>query len=151
MRPYDRWRTHGRGPWGSPRPPRIQRENRVWTRSNTTPEAKENGRVELTISEWREVFWRYGGACHLCGEQISRDLDWPHPRSRSVDHLVPVSRGGSNDVDNLRPSHLACNLNRGSRVLDGHIRAQPRITRVPTQTLFDSVKNGVPIEVGGAL
>jgi 5-methylcytosine-specific restriction enzyme A len=43
--------------------------------------------------------------CALCG----------HPGADSVDHVVPRSRGGSNDDSNLRAAHAHCNASRGAR------------------------------------
>lgn len=35
------------------------------------------------------------GICHLCG----------HPGADAADHVVPLSRGGADDLSNLRPAH----------------------------------------------
>lgn len=50
----------------------------------------------------------YGERCWLCGSPI---LGEPV----TVDHVLPRSRGGTDDLDNLRPAHRACNLARGNR------------------------------------
>lgn len=42
--------------------------------------------------------------CWICGR----------PGSDTVDHVVPVARGGSHDAANLRPAHLGCNSSRGA-------------------------------------
>jgi 5-methylcytosine-specific restriction endonuclease McrA len=55
---------------------------------------------------------RDGWRCGICRERVSPSLDWPHPRAASLDHVIPVSRGGSNDPANLRLVHLVCNLRR---------------------------------------
>jgi hypothetical protein len=44
-------------------------------------------------------------------------MDLPHtdPMSATRDHVIPQSRGGSHDRDNLRLVHRACNSARGNR------------------------------------
>lgn len=51
--------------------------------------------------------------CGVCKKPVDRDLHWPHPLSASLDHIVPLYRGGSHTRDNVRLSHLSCNINRG--------------------------------------
>lgn len=57
---------------------------------------------------WRRVRARVltaSDVCGICGE----------PGADSVDHIVPVSKGGAElDPANLRPAHLACNVRRGA-------------------------------------
>jgi 5-methylcytosine-specific restriction endonuclease McrA len=55
---------------------------------------------------------RDGWRCHLCRKRVRRNLLWPHPQSGSRDHLIPVSKGGSNDPANLAFAHLKCNVDR---------------------------------------
>lgn len=43
------------------------------------------------------------GVCHVCGEGAAD----------SIDHLVPVAWGGSDDPSNLAPAHTSCNSARG--------------------------------------
>lgn len=66
------------------------------------------------IMSIREVAERDQWRCHLCRRRVSRRLRWPHPRSASRDHLVPVADGGTNDPANLALAHLSCNVRRGT-------------------------------------
>ncbi|MBM0237734.1 HNH endonuclease [Micromonospora sp. ATA32] len=63
----------------------------------------------------REIFIRDRWKCGICGRKINPKLKHPHPRSSSLDHIVPISRGGGHVRTNVRASHLACNLLRGNR------------------------------------
>jgi 5-methylcytosine-specific restriction endonuclease McrA len=65
----------------------------------------------------RLVLAEYGPSCHLCGGALVLDRDDPTYRrlGPSVDHLLPRSRFGSDDLVNLRPAHRACNSRRGAR------------------------------------
>jgi 5-methylcytosine-specific restriction endonuclease McrA len=49
------------------------------------------------------VLARDDGVCWICGE----------PGADSVDHIVRVRDGGTDDPANLAAVHLACNLRRG--------------------------------------
>lgn len=48
--------------------------------------------------------------CHICGDPIDVSLKYPDVMSPSVDHVIPRSRGGSDDMMNLALAHFACNL-----------------------------------------
>ncbi|MER6431581.1 MULTISPECIES: HNH endonuclease [unclassified Streptomyces] len=57
-----------------------------------------------------------GLPCWLCGHDIPAGLDARHPLSFTLDHLVPLSRGGSLlDPANARSAHRRCNSARGNR------------------------------------
>lgn len=46
--------------------------------------------------------------CHWCKREMLK-------AERSVDHLVPLIRGGSHDVPNFVPACLACNCSKGTK------------------------------------
>lgn len=62
-----------------------------------------------------EIGGRDGWRCGLCGKRVDRRLTWPNPRSASLDHIVPLSRGGKHDRQNVQISHLSCNVAKGNR------------------------------------
>lgn len=70
--------------------------------------------------DWPErrafVIARDKGICHLCGL----------PGADTADHLIPWSRGGTDDVHNLRAAHRTCNTKRGVHRIP---RAVPRRSR----------------------
>lgn len=55
--------------------------------------------------------------CRICDKKIDLDLQFPAHESLSVDHIVPISLGGTNREANLRPAHYACNIRRGNKLL----------------------------------
>jgi 5-methylcytosine-specific restriction endonuclease McrA len=50
------------------------------------------------------------GICYLCGKHVSFD-------EMTVDHVIPTSKGGGNNLGNLRPTHRKCNLIKGDKIL----------------------------------
>ncbi|MCB0916647.1 MAG: HNH endonuclease [Actinobacteria bacterium] len=59
----------------------------------------------------QQVVDYYGRTCWLCGANILGTV--------SVDHVIPRSKGGTDDLDNLRPCCLRCNMSRGNRMGPG--------------------------------
>lgn len=56
------------------------------------------------------ILARDGNVCHLCRTAIDLALRFPHPLSLTIDHFIPISAGGSDEMENLRPAHLSCNV-----------------------------------------
>ncbi len=61
---------------------------------------------------------RDGWRCGLCGGRVSRARKHPDPLCASIDHIVPVAAGGTNDLANLQLAHLRCNLVKRDRGTD---------------------------------
>lgn len=56
------------------------------------------------------ILARDGSVCHICRTAIDLALRFPHPLSLTIDHFIPISAGGSDEMENLRPAHLSCNV-----------------------------------------
>lgn len=61
-----------------------------------------------------EIFERDGWICGICGQKINKRLKYPNPRSKSIDHIVPLSKGGADAPINLQASHLRCNIGKNA-------------------------------------
>lgn len=60
------------------------------------------------------VLDRDGWQCQLCWRPIDPLCRMPQPGAPTVDHIVPVSEGGTDALDNLRAAHFDCNRKRGA-------------------------------------
>ncbi len=56
-----------------------------------------------------KVYESHNWVCGICGRKINPKLIHPHLKSASLDHIIPISKGGSHTYDNLQPAHLICN------------------------------------------
>lgn len=64
-----------------------------------------------------EAMWKaQDSRCPLCLDLIDRTLSWPDPASISLDHNIPLSRGGEHTQSNVQWTHLLCNLRKGDRL-----------------------------------
>jgi 5-methylcytosine-specific restriction endonuclease McrA len=62
----------------------------------------------FTALEWLALVEACGGKCLSCGS--SGDL--------TVDHVIPLGRGGSNAIDNVQPLGSVCNGIKGCESTD---------------------------------
>ena len=71
-----------------------------------------------------EVFKRDKFTCQYCGKMAPDVI-------LHVDHIVPVSKGGTNDILNLVTSCQDCNLGKGARKLDDEsvVKKQQRLLK----------------------
>jgi hypothetical protein len=77
--------------------------------------ARRAGDIERSVVFRLEIAERDNWICGICHEEVDRTLSHPDPLCASVDHIIPLARGGTNDLDNLQISHLRCNLSKGAR------------------------------------
>lgn len=80
---------------------------------STTPWQRMAPRRRAALA--REIADRNGWICALCGLPIY-EQETRRALRLSIDHIVPQSLGGTNELDNLRPAHCGCNSSRGNRV-----------------------------------
>lgn len=105
---------------------------RVWQRPPTKgqrpkrcPDCRVDDRQWIPAATRRAIYERDGWSCQICHEGVDRHLIGTSSEWRpSIDHVVPRSRGGTDDFDNLRLAHFWCNavLNDGRAYSDDDFR-----------------------------
>ncbi len=61
-----------------------------------------------SINEDR-IFMRDGWICQLCHKKVDKRLKHPHSMCASLDHIIPLSKGGSHIPTNVQLAHKRCN------------------------------------------
>lgn len=69
---------------------------------------KQQSGGSYTTAEWRELCAKYGHACLCCGKAVKL----------TPDHVVPIAKGGANDISNIQPLCLPCNLRKATKTTD---------------------------------
>lgn len=55
--------------------------------------------------------------CGICGHPVDFSLKSPHPMSATIDHIIPVAKGGHpSDIDNLQLAHWTCNRQKSDKI-----------------------------------
>ena len=105
----------------------LRRRQRKYWKKHPEKAAKYNRKrradknnVEHVFYTVKEVLDRYGKNCHICGILI--DLKANRKVGRKgwenglhLDHVIPISKGGPDTIENVRPAHGACNIRKGSK------------------------------------
>ena len=67
----------------------------------------------ITYNDWQKntVYGRYGGHCAICGCPVSKD-------KMTIDHIMPLSSGGTNAINNLQLACGACNQAKSNMTMD---------------------------------
>jgi 5-methylcytosine-specific restriction endonuclease McrA len=62
----------------------------------------------ITTEEWETIKRETGYRCSYCGQKSD---------ALQMDHVVPVSKGGSHNAENITPACASCNQSKGNRSL----------------------------------
>jgi 5-methylcytosine-specific restriction endonuclease McrA len=100
---------------------RIKEYNRTnRNKNNKTRFKKLETTPEYSFYSANTVIAKYGNTCHLCGEAV--DLSAPRQtgvdgwdRGLHIDHVIPLSKGGKDTLQNVRPAHGWCNLSKNNK------------------------------------
>lgn len=63
-----------------------------------------------------QVLREYGDKCHICKKPIDLELARTSRMGLTVDHVIPLSKGGTDEIDNLRPAHWICNNRKSDKL-----------------------------------
>lgn len=63
----------------------------------------------------REIFERDSWVCQICQLPVDPTADRRHPDGATIDHVVPLSKGGADDPSNVVTAHWRCNRDKGNR------------------------------------
>ncbi|MEI3912750.1 MULTISPECIES: HNH endonuclease [Bacillus] len=77
---------------------------------------KQNGKVDWSISIER-LMKRDKGICYLCSKCVDINLNPNHDYYPSIEHIIPVSKGGTHTWDNVKLAHRKCNYLKSNEMI----------------------------------
>ena len=81
--------------------------------------AKKNVKYERI--DLKGVFAECGMTCGICKERVDFRLKHPDPKSPSIDHIIPLSKGGTHTYENVQLTHLVCNLRKSDKIIKSDV------------------------------
>jgi 5-methylcytosine-specific restriction endonuclease McrA len=109
-RAYDRWVSANKE--------RVLEYAREWRRNNPEVMAALKSRYRtkktaaggsFTAQEWKDLCNYYENKCLCCGRDDVK---------LAADHVLPVSKGGSSNIDNIQPLCKSCNSSKFDKHID---------------------------------
>ena len=64
----------------------------------------------------QKVYERDKWMCGICNEPVDKALKFPDVMSASLDHIIPMAKGGPHSYENTQCAHFICNSIKSDRV-----------------------------------
>jgi len=71
---------------------------------------------------FRSAIARSKPACHICGGPINWQAHYLDPKAFVIDHVIPLNKGGADELDNIKAAHRECNSKKRARLVAPIIR-----------------------------
>lgn len=76
--------------------------------------------------------------CGICGKPVDFSYKNPHPLAPTVDHIIPVSKGGHpSDISNLQLAHRCCNRQKSDKMIEARRQGAPDDTQIVPNDLLE--------------
>lgn len=91
--------------------------------ANNRNRPDQSGWAEATFKKARKIIYASQSNCGICGRPVNFDKKFPDPWSATLDHIVPISKGGDPaSLENLQLAHLACNRMKSSKLIKPQVK-----------------------------
>jgi 5-methylcytosine-specific restriction endonuclease McrA len=103
--------------WRKNNPDKLHAQSRDWYRRNAPvlvmrcinrQKRIKNG-DQISVEDWKNIKSFYGNKCLCCG-RTSVKLE--------IDHVIPLSLGGTHSIDNIQPLCRSCNARKNAKHID---------------------------------
>ena len=111
----------------------IRRWKNQWEKDNPEKVMTDAKRLRLKANKHRrrvieknsrsdnflapEIYERDNWECQVCGISIDPRVKFPSRDSASLDHIIPISKGGTHTLDNVQLACMGCNWDKGDRLV----------------------------------
>ena len=110
--------------WSSNNKERVRSSKRKWKMNNKDKVSaylhkrrarKAGNGGSYTAKEWKKLCKKYKNRCLCCGEK----------KKLTPDHVIPIIKGGTSDIENIQPLCLSCNCRKGVSETDYRSLSDP--------------------------
>ncbi len=89
----------------------------------------QSGSAKSTFEKARKIIYASQTNCGICGRPVDFNKRFPDPYSPTLDHIIPISKGGSPaSLDNLQLAHFRCNRLKSTRTAEFSNNKTPKVS-----------------------
>ena len=83
----------------------------------------QSGWAEAQYKKARKIIYASQTNCGICGRPVDFNKVFPDPWSATLDHIVPLQKGGDPiSLENLQLAHLQCNRIKSTKAFTPQIK-----------------------------
>jgi len=97
---------------------------------NSQPKKTKCKRIHFSLSTRQAIYHNANCRCQICGKLITYE-------EFTVDHIIPLANGGTNDMSNLQSACLQCNKIKADILPDDFMNKINDITLYQLQNNYD--------------
>ena len=87
------------------------------TKERAQKRPDQSGWAEASYRKAKKIIFASQSVCAICGRPVNFSLKFPDPWSATVDHIIPIAKGGDPaSLENLQLAHLQCNRMKATRL-----------------------------------
>jgi len=109
--------------WKKDNPAKVKTQQKAWWANNKSKhrtyqrkrDAAKRGHGHIQYDDM-VIFERDNWQCGICGKKVDNSLPYPNPMSKSLDHIIPLSKNGNDCPANVQLAHLTCNLQKSNNL-----------------------------------
>ena len=93
-------------------------------------------RIQFNDFQKKSVYAKSNGKCAICGKPVKF-------KKMTIDHITPLSRGGTNNYDNLQLACLSCNRLKSNLIMQELADKIADITKYNRKQTFFRILGGL--------
>jgi 5-methylcytosine-specific restriction endonuclease McrA len=71
----------------------------------------------------KKIIFASQSVCGICGRPVDFDKKFPDPWSATIDHIIPVIKGGDpTSLENLQLAHSYCNRQKSTKLVEIRVK-----------------------------
>ena len=99
-----------------------------WNRMANNLRADKTGSHRTEFLKNKKRILATQNICAICGTPVDMSIKAPDPMSPTVDHIIPIAKGGHpSSIDNLQLAHWTCNRQKSDKLFKNLEKKEPMV------------------------